>query len=151
MRLYDEYILPRLTDLAGRDSELAQIRIRAAGDLAGEVLEIGFGSGLNVPHYPTAVVRVLAVDPATVGRKLAAKRVAASFVPVEYVGPDPQTLPLDSASVDHVLSTWTLCTIPDLDRAPWRKFIACSARVAPCTSPSMACPPAQRSPSGRNG
>jgi ubiquinone/menaquinone biosynthesis C-methylase UbiE len=117
MRLYDEQILPRLTDLAMRDSELAQIRARVVGDLAGEVLEIGFGSGLNVPHYPRAVNHVLAVDPATVGRRLAAKRVAASFVTVEYVGLDGQRLPLDSASVDHVLCTWTLCTIPDVDRA----------------------------------
>ena len=117
MRLYEEQILPRLSDLAMRDSELARIRARVAAGLAGEVLEIGFGSGLNVPHYSAAVTRVLAADPATVGRRLAAKRVAASFVPVEYIGLDGQRLPLDSGSVDHVLCTWTLCTIPDVERA----------------------------------
>ena len=81
------------------------------------MVEIGFGSGRNVPYYPAAVARVRAVDPATVGRKLAAKRVAASRVPVEYVGLDGQELPLADGSVDHVLTTWTLCTIPDVDRA----------------------------------
>jgi ubiquinone/menaquinone biosynthesis C-methylase UbiE len=117
MRFYDEQILPRVMDLVMRDGELTEIRARVARGLAGEVLEVGFGSGLNVPHYPVAVTRVLVVDPATVGRKLAAKRVAASSAPVEYIGLDGQMLPLDSASVDHVLATWTLCTIPDIDRA----------------------------------
>jgi hypothetical protein len=70
--------------LGGR--EFARLWARVAGDLEGEVLEVGFGSGLNVPHYPPAVTKVWAVDPATVGRKLAAERVAASPVPVDYVG-----------------------------------------------------------------
>jgi ubiquinone/menaquinone biosynthesis C-methylase UbiE len=60
---------------------------------------------------------VRAVDPATVGRKLAAKRVAKSSTPIEYVGLDGQQLPLEDASVDHVLTTWTLCTIPDVRQA----------------------------------
>jgi ubiquinone/menaquinone biosynthesis C-methylase UbiE len=117
MGYYDERILPRLTDRVMRRRELTEIRARVAADLDGEVLEVGFGSGLNVPHYPPTVTRVLAVDPATLGRKLAANRVAASPVPVDYIGLDGQTLPLDSASVDHVLTTWTLCTIPDVERA----------------------------------
>ena len=117
MSFYDEQILPRLMDLVMRDGELAEIRARVARGLAGEVLEVGFGSGLNVPYYPVAVTRVLAVDPATVGRKLAAKRVAAGSIPVEYIGLDGQRLPLTSVSVDHVLATWTLCSIPDIDRA----------------------------------
>jgi ubiquinone/menaquinone biosynthesis C-methylase UbiE len=93
------------------------VRARVSAGLAGEVLEVGFGSGLNVPHYPAGVDRVRAVDPATIGRKLAAKRVAASRVPIEYVGLDGQALPVDSGSVDHVLITWTMCTIPDVASA----------------------------------
>jgi ubiquinone/menaquinone biosynthesis C-methylase UbiE len=81
------------------------------------VLEVGFGSGLNVPHYPPTVRRVRAVDPATVGRQLAADRVAASSIPVEHVGLDGARLPLDDSSVDSVLSTWTMCTIPDIEGA----------------------------------
>lgn len=117
MGLYANQVLPRATDFALRGSECTKIRARAAVGLSGEVLEIGFGSGLNVAHYPSSVARVYAVDPATVGRKLAAKRIAVSPVPVEYVGLDGESLPLPDDSVDHALSTWTLCTIPDADRA----------------------------------
>lgn len=117
MGWYQEQLLPRLTNALLSGRQFAVMRARVARALEGEVLEVGFGSGLNVPHYPASVERVLAVDPATVGRKLAAKRVAASPVPVDYVGLDGQDLPLDDASVDHVLTTWTLCSIPDVDRA----------------------------------
>lgn len=117
MGVYRDRILPRLTDAVMARSEYREIRARVVADLSGDVLEVGFGSGLNVPHYSAAVHRVLAVDPATLGRTLAAKRVAASPVPVEYVGLDGQHLPLESASVDHVLTTWTLCTIPDVHQA----------------------------------
>jgi SAM-dependent methyltransferase len=114
---YENQVVPRFTDLVMRRRELTPIRARVAASLEGDVLEVGFGSGLNVPHYPPAVTHVQAVDPATIGRKLAAKRVASSSVPVEYVDLDGQDLSLTSASIDHVLTTWTLCSIPDVDRA----------------------------------
>lgn len=117
MGIYGDHVLPRLTDALLGNREFARLRARVAAGLEGEVLEVGFGSGLNVPHYPPAVTRVHAVDPATVGRKLAAKRVAASPVPVDYVGLDGEELPLEDRSVDHVLTTWTLCTIPRVDQA----------------------------------
>jgi ubiquinone/menaquinone biosynthesis C-methylase UbiE len=117
MGLYRNQVLPRCNNVLLSSRELTPVRARVAADLAGKVLEIGFGSGLNVPHYPAAVTLVQAVDPATVGRKLAAKRLAASQVPVEFIGLDGQVLPLESASVDHVLTTWTMCTIPDVDSA----------------------------------
>jgi ubiquinone/menaquinone biosynthesis C-methylase UbiE len=97
--------------------EFTEIRGRVTAGLTGKVLEVGFGSGLNVPHYPSDIERVLAVDPATVGRKLAAARVAAASVPVEYIDLDGGSLPVDSGSIDHVLITWTMCTIPDVDSA----------------------------------
>jgi ubiquinone/menaquinone biosynthesis C-methylase UbiE len=114
---YADQILPRFTDLALRGKPIEQLRQRAAAGLDSEVLEVGFGSGRNVPYYPSSVERVRAVDPATIGRKLAAERVARSTVPVEYVGFDGEDLPIDDASVDHVLTTWTLCTIRDVERA----------------------------------
>ena len=114
---YADQVVPRVTNRVLRGPELARLRARVAAGLDGDVLEVGFGSGLNVPHYPPAVARVLAVDPASTGRKLAAGRIAASRVPVEFVGLDGEDLPMDDASVDHVLTTWTLCTIPDVDRA----------------------------------
>jgi ubiquinone/menaquinone biosynthesis C-methylase UbiE len=117
MGLYDEQLLPRFTHVVMARREFTPIRARVASGLDGEVLEVGFGSGLNVPHYPAAVNRVRAVDPATVGQKLAARRVEASRVPVEYIGLAGEELPLGPASVDHVLTTWTLCTIPDVEGA----------------------------------
>lgn len=117
MGFYESQVVPRFTDLVMSRRELTPIRARVAASLDGDVLEVGFGSGLNVPHYPPAVTRVRAVDPATIGRKLAAKRVASSSVPVEYTDLDGQTLSLESASIDHVLTTWTLCSIPDVARA----------------------------------
>jgi ubiquinone/menaquinone biosynthesis C-methylase UbiE len=117
MAFYGDQVLPRVMHLVMSRRELTPIRARVAASLQGDVLEVGFGSGLNVPHYPAAVTRVRAVDPATVGRRLAAKRVATSGAPVEYVDLDGQSLSLESDSVDHVLTTWTLCSIPDAGRA----------------------------------
>jgi SAM-dependent methyltransferase len=117
MSWYQDRVLPRIIDVAMRAPDYGPVRARVAGGLDGEVLEIGFGSGHNVPHYPTAVTRVLAVDPATAGRKLAARRVGQSPVPVEFAGLDAERLPATDGSIDHVLSTWTLCTVPDPGRA----------------------------------
>jgi ubiquinone/menaquinone biosynthesis C-methylase UbiE len=117
MGLYTEQILPRLIDVSLGGREFARLRARVTSDLEGDVLEIGFGLGRNVPYYPPAVKRVRAVDPSTVGRKLATKRVAASTVPIDYIGLDGQDLPVEDGTVDHVLTTWTLCSIPDVERA----------------------------------
>jgi ubiquinone/menaquinone biosynthesis C-methylase UbiE len=76
-------------------------------------VEIGFGSGLNVPHYPSSVDSVAAVEPADLGWKLAAKRLAAATVPVQRSGLDGQSLPFADDSFDAALVTWTLCTIPE--------------------------------------
>lgn len=117
MGFYGNQVLPRLVDIALSGKAFGRLRERVAADLRGDVLEIGFGSGRNVPYYPDAVKRVWAVDPALTGRKLAATRVAASRVPVDYVGLHGERLPLEDASVDNVLTTWTLCTIPGVDQA----------------------------------
>lgn len=117
MGWYEGRVLPRIVDLSLRSADFAQVRARVAGDLDGAVLEIGFGSGLNVPHYPDTVTRVVAVDPATAGRKLAASRIARCPVPIEFAGLDAGDLPAADGSVDHVLSTWTLCTVADPARA----------------------------------
>ena len=116
MGFYADQMLPRVIDvLLGKHTD--PLRARVAAGLSGEVLEVGCGSGRNLPHLPSGVTRLVAVDPATVGRRLAADRIAARGLPVDFVGLDGQSLPLGDASVDHVLVTWTLCTIPDVDRA----------------------------------
>jgi ubiquinone/menaquinone biosynthesis C-methylase UbiE len=93
--------------------QLRRIRARVSSGLAGEVVEIGFGTGHNLPHLPPAVTRLLAVEPSTASIARAQPRIAASAVPVEVVGQDAQRLALPDASVDAALCTWTLCSIPD--------------------------------------
>jgi ubiquinone/menaquinone biosynthesis C-methylase UbiE len=93
------------------------LRERVCEGLEGEVVEIGFGSGLNIPFYPASVSRVSAVEPADIGWKLAHKRLAATQVPIERSGLDGQSLPFPDNSFDTALSTWTMCTIPDIDAA----------------------------------
>jgi ubiquinone/menaquinone biosynthesis C-methylase UbiE len=114
---YENQVLPRCVNLLLGGKQFSDIRRRVARGLSGQVLEVGFGSGLNVPHYPAEVERVRAVDPATVGRQLARKRLAAATAPVEFIGTDGRELPLESETIDHVLVTWTLCTIPDVESA----------------------------------
>jgi ubiquinone/menaquinone biosynthesis C-methylase UbiE len=117
MGIYSEHILPRIVNAACGMKTAEPLRRRVCGALEGEVVEIGFGSGLNVPFYPTAVTRVAAVEPSDVGWKLAEKRVSASRVPVERSGLDGQSLPLPDDSYDSALTTWSLCTIPDVAAA----------------------------------
>jgi SAM-dependent methyltransferase len=117
MGIYREHVVPRLVELTCRNAGLGHWRQDAAAGLRGQVVEIGFGSGLNVAHYPPAAERVVAVEPSTVARRMAEKRIAHGTIPVEFVGLDGQLLPLDDASCDSALSTFTLCTIPDAARA----------------------------------
>ena len=117
MGLYGDQILPRLINVACGLKSVEPQRQRVCEGLEGEVVEIGFGSGLNVPFYPKAVKRVAAVEPADVGWKLAADRVRASSVPVDRSGLDGESLPFPDDSFESALSTWTMCTIPDLPTA----------------------------------
>ncbi len=117
MGVYGDQVLPRVIDKACDVGAAREQRERVCRGLAGEVVEIGFGSGLNVPHYPAAVTSVSAVEPADVGWKLAAERVDATSIPVRRSGLDGQRLPFADDAFDTALSTWTMCTIPDLPRA----------------------------------
>jgi ubiquinone/menaquinone biosynthesis C-methylase UbiE len=89
-------------------------RKRSLADVKGAVLEVGFGSGLNLPYYPNTVTRVVGVDPSHTSAHLARTRIAASSFPVECVGLSAEKLPVADASFDSVVSTFTLCTIPDV-------------------------------------
>jgi len=117
MGLYTERVLPRILNATGGASRHEPLRRRVCAGLAGDVVEIGFGSGLNVPFYPAAVTRVAAVEPSDLSWRLAAGRVQGARVPVQRAGLDGQSLPFADGSYDAALSTWTLCTIPDVAAA----------------------------------
>ncbi len=110
-------MVPRIVDAACGMRFNEPLRERVCAGLSGRVVEIGFGSGLNVPFYPETVELVSAVEPADLGWRLASERVAAAKVPIERSGLDGQSLPFGDNSFDSALSTWTLCTIPDVATA----------------------------------
>jgi len=117
MGVYAERVLPRIINVACGLKGVEPLRRRVCEGITGDVVEIGFGSGLNVPFYPAAVTRVAAVEPADVGWKLAEKRLRATAVSVQRSGLDGQSLPFADSSYDSALTTWTLCTIPNVAAA----------------------------------
>lgn len=114
MGFYSKMILPWCIDVSCGMKALGPEREQTVAELSGDVLEVGFGSGLNLRYLPPAVKRLLAVEPSLRARELAKKRIAKARCAVEFVGLDAQVLQLPDASADAALSTFTLCTIPDV-------------------------------------
>ena len=117
MGLYRDQILPRVQDRAMDRRENRPVRARVCSGLFGDVLEIGFGTGLNVPYYPSEVTRVLAIEPSSLCLRIAEPRIAQSTIPVVPMGLNGERLGLQSEQCDAALSTWTLCTIPNVAAA----------------------------------
>ncbi len=117
MGVYADQVLPRLTNVLLGSKEFAKLRREACEGLTGDVVEVGFGSGLNLEHLPDAVTGLWAIEPSGTATKLAAKRIAAVPTPVHVVGVDGARLDLADDRFDSALSTMTLCTIPDVDGA----------------------------------
>jgi ubiquinone/menaquinone biosynthesis C-methylase UbiE len=114
---YERHILPYLLNVAMNTKATREERVRSLAAVKGVVLEVGFGSGLNLPYYPESVTKVVGVDPSQRSGHLARKRIVASSIPVEVVGLSAEKLPVGDASFDSVVSTFTLCTIPDVRAA----------------------------------
>ncbi len=117
MGLYCEHIFPRLMDHVMRGAEFQQLRTGVLQSAAGEVMEIGIGTGLNLAHYGPTVLRVRAVDPIPMLPSRTAERRAAVPFPVEITHQSAERLPYEDRTFDCVVSTWTLCTITDPVRA----------------------------------
>lgn len=120
MAWWTDHVLPRVIDRALSGAEVSALRRRACRGLSGAVVEIGFGSGPNVAHYPSAVRSVSAVEPSDVAWRLAQRRLDGMDVAAPEViraGHDGQRLDMPEASFDFALSTFSMCTIPDLDVA----------------------------------
>ncbi|WP_244928213.1 methyltransferase domain-containing protein [Nocardioides sp. W7] len=117
MSWWDEHVVPRLTDAPLSRPPVMELREQACRELRGRVLEIGFGSGLNLGCYPDEVESIDAVEPSDLGWARSEARRTSSRVPVARTGLDGQRLAAADASYDAALSTFTLCTIPDAARA----------------------------------
>ncbi|MDY7014540.1 MAG: class I SAM-dependent methyltransferase [Cyanobacteriota bacterium] len=117
MNFYSQVIFPRFLDLSMSSSMLAPYRQEVLAEVEGEVLEIGFGTGLNLPYYPPTVRKLVAVDPNPTMKRLAQKRIDASDIEVEFCQLSGELLPMDDNRFDSAVSTWTLCSIPKIEQA----------------------------------
>ncbi len=117
MGVYEERILPRMVELTCGGKDMAKFRRRTVEGLSGTIVEVGFGSGLNAPVYPPEVTEVKAVEPSMLARERSARHTVDTSARVVFVGLDGARLPLEDASCDGALSTFTLCTIPDVHAA----------------------------------
>jgi ubiquinone/menaquinone biosynthesis C-methylase UbiE len=117
MSFYQRRVVPPLVHLAMRQKQLLPFRERVIGEAEGRVLEIGIGSGLNLPLYGSAACSVVGLEPSPELLRMARRRAASISVPVEFLETSAEAIPLDAGSVDAVVTTWTLCTIPDAPRA----------------------------------
>jgi ubiquinone/menaquinone biosynthesis C-methylase UbiE len=117
MGFYGKYLLPRIIDLAMKNKETARLRAALIPQARGEVLEIGIGSGLNLPFYSPEVRHIFGVDPSLELQKMASKRLAGP-IKVDFIAQSAEEpLPLDGASIDTVVMAWTLCSIPNAAKA----------------------------------
>lgn len=118
MGLYTKYVLPRLVDLSMRNKEISRLRAEWLRHARGDVLEVGIGSGLNLPFYSSEVQRIYGVDPSLELQRMALKRATATGARVEFLSQSTEdTLPLADGTIDTVVMTWTLCSIPNTSKA----------------------------------
>lgn len=117
MGFYHHFIFPRLLDLAMASPMLRAPRSRALAPASGRILEIGFGTGRNLPHYPPAVRRIEAIDPDPDLDRLSMPRIAHAAIEVDFHHLNAEHLPFEDARFDTVVSTFTLCSIPDVSHA----------------------------------
>jgi ubiquinone/menaquinone biosynthesis C-methylase UbiE len=124
MSFYQRQVLPRLLHLAMRQESLRPFRERVIGAAEGRVLEVGIGSGLNLPLYGPSARSVIGLEPSPELLRMARARASAAAVPIELLEASAEAVPLDTGTIDTVVTTWTLCTIPDAP-ARWPRCAAC--------------------------
>jgi ubiquinone/menaquinone biosynthesis C-methylase UbiE len=117
MGLYQDHVLPLLIHLSMRQQNLAAYRARVLSAAQGRVLEIGIGSGLNLPYYSTTVEQVIGLDPSPKLLAMAREAARRTSLPLELIENSAETIPLYNRSIDTVVSSWTMCSIPDVQRA----------------------------------
>ena len=117
MAFYSKYILPRLIDLAMKNPATTECRSRIVPRATGRVLDVGIGSGLNLPFYGPRVTKLWGIDPSSQLLDMARPKLKSVPFPVELLIHSAEEIPLPESSIDTIVLTWTLCTIPDPIRA----------------------------------
>lgn len=117
MSFFQRCVIPRLTHLAMRQKQLLPFRQRVTGAAEGRVLEIGIGSGLNFSYYGGAVTSIIGLEPSSELLRMARPHAKAARAPVTLMDASAETIPLDSGSIDTIVTTWTLCTIANAAQA----------------------------------
>lgn len=117
MRLYHHYVFPHLLDFVMSNRMFRKPRDRALAPARGRILEIGFGTGMNLTHYPPTVERIEAIDPDLDLDRYSLPRIAAAPIEVDFHHLDAEHLPFEANRFDTVVSTFTLCSIPDVAHA----------------------------------
>ena len=118
MKIYDDYVLPRLLDCLCGMNDIAEQRQQVVPGASGTVLEIGMGTGLNLPYYDELIVdKVIGLDPSVASFRKALERSATCRFPVEYLGLRGEEIPLPDESMDSIVLTYTLCSIAEPDKA----------------------------------
>lgn len=117
MGLYRDRILPYMIHASMRQETFAPYRRRLAAAAEGRVLEVGVGSGLNVSLYSAGVTQIVGLDPSTKLLSMARKAGSGSTKDIELVEGSAEAIPLEDHTIDTVVTSWTLCTIPDVARA----------------------------------
>ena len=112
MSFYENHLLPHVINFAMRNRQLLRYRRRVTSAAIGRVLEIGIGSGLNLPLYQTRVSEIVGLEPASRLLAMAQRTANTCTVPVTLIEGSAESIPLDAHSIDTVVTTWTLCTIP---------------------------------------
>jgi len=113
MGIYNRYVLPRLINRTMQNTRAAAERTRFVPCASGKVLEVGIGSGLNIPFYSPDLDTLVGLDPSVALWKLGRQRMAAAPFPIAYIGGSGEHIPLEDKMFDTVVTTWTLCTIPN--------------------------------------
>jgi ubiquinone/menaquinone biosynthesis C-methylase UbiE len=161
MAFWNDTVLPRLIDRGMRNDFMAQHRSRAAPFATGRVLEIGSGSGLNFPEYSDQVEHLFGLEPSSVLCEKAAEMAEDAPFPVEFLQTGAEAIPLETAEIDTVVSSWTLCSIADIEpalqeirrvlkpggrfifiehgRSPEAGIIRWQDRLEPLTAPLLGC------------
>jgi ubiquinone/menaquinone biosynthesis C-methylase UbiE len=117
MSFYHEHILPWLIDLSMRQSRLAPYRSRVVSAASGRVLEIGIGSGLNLPFYGNLVSQIIGIEPSAKLLHMTRAASRQTSVPLDLIEGTAEAIPIDNRSIDTVVTTWTMCSIPVLEQA----------------------------------